>query len=133
MAPNHASTGVVIMFRERLEWVKLSDARTPRAHDNPLLLVALVTSWALFLGLARATAADPPELVIRAGVDLPPIVRKRIDDAVERAVAFLRKVQNANGSFGDGVPIKRVRLSYPEAYAALPGLALLESGALPAD
>ncbi|MFO0968877.1 MAG: hypothetical protein U0793_25265 [Gemmataceae bacterium] len=78
-------------------------------------------------------AADPPEIVIRPTADLPPLLRKKIDNAVDRGVAFLKRVQGPSGSFGDTVPIKRVKLSYPEAYAALPGLALLESGMPPDD
>jgi hypothetical protein len=61
--------------------------------------------------------------------------QKLIDAAMERGVDFLRKVQLPSGSFGNGLPTKanfgeggNAGRYWPTAFAAFPGLALLECG-----
>ena len=73
-------------------------------------LVVFATSWA------------------STGQPLKALEQKRIDDAIDRGIAVLRRSQNPKGFFGNTVPLKSRRESYPVGFAALPGLALLECG-----
>jgi hypothetical protein len=71
----------------------------------------------------------PP--VIAKIVPLPPEAQKRVNDAISGGVAYLRRSQAAEGSFGDGVGVRTAPAAtrwWPVAFAALPGLTLLESG-----
>ncbi len=94
-----------------------------------------------FSGRLRA----PPSLVRGGGVGLlllfaapvarptdplPPAEQKRVNEAIGRGVAYLRRTQQGNGPFGDGVAVRR---AWPVGFAALPGLTLLECGTPPAD
>src|SRR5713101_4601930 len=55
--------------------------------------------------------------------------QKRVDDAIERGVVYLRRMQLPPGFFGDANPLGRKSSTrYPVAYAALPALALLQCG-----
>src|SRR5205823_5281823 len=75
-----------------------------------------------------AEAAPQPPLVPRekgAFGSLPPGLQKRVNEAIDRGVQFLRNSQRRSGSW-ETEP-------FALGYAALPGLTLLECGAAPAD
>jgi hypothetical protein len=74
----------------------------------------------------------PPELVIERKVGgvgrsgtLTVEEQKRVNEAIDRGVAYLRKTQLKGGSWSQG--------QYAVGYAALPGLTLLECGVSPKD
>ncbi|MCI0460462.1 MAG: terpene cyclase/mutase family protein [Gemmataceae bacterium] len=60
---------------------------------------------------------------------LTPEQQKRVKEAIDRGVAYLRRTQQANGSFGNGITTAAVMHRFwPAGFAALSGLALLECG-----
>jgi hypothetical protein len=80
---------------------------------------------------------QPAEVIVRpsapgveAGAPLRPEEQKRVNEAIGRGVAYLRRSQHDNGSFGDGIAVKS---SWSVGHAALSGLTLLECGTPPAD
>ena len=82
----------------------------------------------------RPSGADeqPPELVIRQtaggvgrGGSLTVEQQKRVNEAIDRGVTYIRTTQIKGGSWLKG--------QYGVGYAALPGLTLLECGARPTD
>jgi hypothetical protein len=86
-----------------------------------------------------AFGADRPEVVIRPGpqpvVPLTAQEKKRVQEAIDRGVAYLKRTQLRTGSWiigmEDGLEDPRGRnlaLHYAAGFAALGGLALLESG-----
>lgn len=82
----------------------------------------------LCVGLTLVTSSKSQSQAPLDQPPLPPALEKRVKEAIDRGVNFLGRSQNPNGSFGDGVPIKKVKMSYPVGYTALPALALLECG-----
>ncbi len=82
----------------------------------------LLPSVALLLAAFALSAAVPARA---EPLPLPAADQARVDQAIERGVAFLKKAQGPQGTWADS----RGR---PLGYAALPGLTLLECG-VPAD
>jgi hypothetical protein len=83
----------------------------------------------------RALAADPPELVIRpAPQRVAPLTaqeKKRVQQAIERGIVYLRRTQLPNGSWIIGKEAVADTYGPPyfaAGFAGLGGLALLETG-----
>lgn len=103
------------------------DRNTQRIPANRLVGVAFLVaavSWPLFtqrVGLAKEGVAPVKALE-----------QKRIDDAIDRGIAYLRRTQLENGSWAVGKPNQQgIGISpqlWPVGYAALPALALLQGG-----
>jgi hypothetical protein len=72
----------------------------------------------------------PVEPAVKGFVPLNREEQKKIDNAIERGVAYLRRIQFVTGHFGDGRPFPMGGELEPWAvgYTALPALALLECG-----
>jgi hypothetical protein len=93
----------------------------------PCLAIGLL----LFLGFGilevdlQAEMVDGPINV----APLPAETQKRVNEAIDGGVAYLRRHQLENGYFHE----RQTRPQHPVGYAALPALALLESGVAPAD
>src|SRR4051812_43505203 len=99
-----------------------------------LRLLALIGVTTAYCSGILPVAADPPEIKIPPAAEhaprLTPEEQKRVDEAVERGGAYLRRVQVPNGCFlgNDTPPRPNTPQTYPTAFASLPALALLESG-----
>src|SRR5262249_12676430 len=114
------------------EWPRRTGSHTPRAPW-------LITSCALICLLApRGFGADPPQVVIRpAPQPLLPLTaqeKKRVQEAIDRGVVYLKRSQLRTGSWILGIEAagdprgRNLALHYAAGFAALGGLALLESG-----
>jgi hypothetical protein len=82
----------------------------------------------------RPPANQPPKAEMGDWAPLTPNEQKRVNQAIERGVAYLRRTQLSNGTWPLRNPLEkgpRGRLSV--GYAALAGLALLECGVPPTD
>src|SRR5438128_1710008 len=105
----------------------------PRDHSRAsvaLKVIAVITS--ALVGAGSMAIGQPAEVVIPAGLAAGTLSKKeqdRVNDAIEQGIGYLRRVQVPNGSFGDGDPAKhhsKFLRFWPEACAALGGLAMLE-------
>jgi hypothetical protein len=91
---------------------------------------------AVFLLAPAVFAVGPPEVVIRpAPQRVPPLTaqeKKRVEEAIDRGVAYLRRTQLPTGSWIIGQEHYLV-LRNAAGFAGLGGLALLESGVAAGD
>jgi hypothetical protein len=91
----------------------------------------MLTTVCAFVSLLApgALSADPPEVVIPPDRKGPSALtakeQKRINKAIDRGIAYLRRTQLPTGIFADASPCMRTNAC---SFASLPGLALLESG-----
>jgi hypothetical protein len=114
----------------------MTDARegSPRsARGRPAWRVTLSGACVGVCWLASAAlGAQPPEIVIRpAPQRVKPLTeqeKKRIHDAIDRGIAYLKRTQMPTGSWIIGKEGHLLPLNYPAGLAGLGGLALLESG-----
>jgi hypothetical protein len=111
----------------------------PWTVPSPRGAVRLASAGAAVMLLAPAVfAVGPPEVIIHPGPQqVAPLTAqetKRVQDAIDRGIDYLKRTQLPTGSWiigreaGSGSP-----LSYPAGFAGLGGLALLESGVPAAD
>src|SRR5262249_23528799 len=116
----------------------------PLNRSNMARWPVLTTACALVCLLAPpAFGADRPEVVIRpAPQPLLPLTaqeKKRVQEAIDRGVAYLKRSQLRTGSWILGIERagdprgRNLALHYAAGFAALGGLALLESGVPPKD
>ncbi|MBX9681851.1 MAG: hypothetical protein K2X38_24085 [Gemmataceae bacterium] len=108
--------------------ISSANQRMGRAFARIILIAVCTLS---FVAAANEAVAQIPEVNLNrkvAGRNLPPELSRAVPKATERGVHYLRRTQNADGTFGDPTPGKgSMRLRFPVAHAALPGLALLEN------
>jgi len=78
-------------------------------------------------GFEGPPAKDVPPGGVQSNTSIPlkSEEQKRVNEAIDRGLAYLRKQQKANGSFGNWAVSWG---SWPVGFAALPALALLECG-----
>jgi hypothetical protein len=98
------------------------------------LLFANLGWIVLFIFQGSLFAREQPVEVVAGPAPLSPTEQKRVDEAIDRGVAFLRKTQLASGSWTVGarnqqkIQASIIPTHWPLGYAAFPGLALLECG-----
>jgi hypothetical protein len=93
---------------------------------------------AVFLVVGAETLLPTQAEVQPEGRALPPEDQKRVNEAIDRGVAYLRRTQLANGSWTQGAQgLQDMKTGFPQywavGYAALPALTLLECGVKPTD
>jgi hypothetical protein len=122
--------------------------RPPRASQRPLKIhfrggvtfCLAGAATAVFLLGPAALAVDPPEVVLRPPregmASLTAQEQKRVQKAIDRGVAYLKRTQLPTGSWIKGQEVRQggryLGFRYPTGFAGLAGLALIESG-VPAD